>query len=50
MAMFLIINKQISAQDEDLFEPKSSIGGYGELHYNNEKADGKDSKKVLDFH
>jgi len=50
ITILLIITSTVIAQDEDLFEPKSSIGGYGELHYNNEKADGKDAKKVLDFH
>lgn len=40
----------LSAQDE-FFEPKSTIGGYGELHYNWSKDDGADdAKKTLDFH
>jgi hypothetical protein len=34
------------AQD-DFFEPSSSIGGYGELHYN---VDQTNEKKSLDFH
>ncbi len=44
---------QISwAQDEfeHFFEPKTSVGGYGELHYNYEKIENNDPKKVLDFH
>jgi len=40
------------AQDdfEDFFEPKTTIGGYGELHYNYEKLENNYPKKVLDFH
>ncbi|MCK5345219.1 MAG: hypothetical protein KAR20_17540, partial [Candidatus Heimdallarchaeota archaeon] len=42
----------IHAQDEfeDFFEPKTSIGGYGELHYNYEKIENNDPEKILDFH
>ncbi len=42
----------ICAQDEfeDIFEPKTTIGGYGELHYNYEKTGDDKPKKVLDFH
>jgi len=50
VAIMLIINSTTFAQDDDIFEPKTTIGGYGELHYNNEKVDGKDGKKTLDFH
>ncbi len=40
----------VNAQDE-FFEPKTTIGGYGELHYNWSKPDGSDNAaKVLDFH
>lgn len=39
-----------SAQDLDFFEPKSTIGGYGELHYNQVSLGGKESTKTLDFH
>ena len=35
-----------NAQD-DFFEPTSSIGGYGELHYNNNRTS---DSKLLDFH
>jgi hypothetical protein len=40
------------AQDEfdDIFEPKTTIGGYGELHYNYEKTGNEKSKEILDFH
>lgn len=38
----------ITAQaQDDFFEPSSSLGGYGELHYNNNQT--KDTK-TLDFH
>ena len=37
---------------QDLFfEPKSNIGGYGELHWNREmNLDGKTTKNTMDFH
>jgi len=37
------------AQD-DFFEPGYSIGGYGELHYNQSKTGEEDPTKKLDFH
>jgi hypothetical protein len=42
----------VYAQDEfeDVFEPKTTVGGYGELHYNYSKPNGGPSKEVLDFH
>lgn len=40
----------LNAQD-DFFEPKTTVGGYGELHYNRSKADGTDDAiETLDFH
>ena len=39
----------ISAQDE-FFTPKTTIGGYGELHYNYVKPDVGNTTKTLDFH
>jgi len=49
--LFSILSfSSLIAQDE-FFEPKSTIGGYGELHYNWSKTDGADeAKKILDFH
>jgi hypothetical protein len=40
------------AQDEfeDMFEPKTTIGGYGELHYNYSKTGDEKPEEVLDFH
>ncbi len=34
----------------DFFEPTSTIGGYGELHYNFSKNNGEKSTRKLDFH
>lgn len=45
----LIMPNSIFGQDE-FFEPKSTIGGYGELHYNYKKNDNAKPTKVLDFH
>ena len=40
----------IFAQD-DFFEPGHTIGGYGELHWNQEmNNDGDKTKNMLDFH
>ncbi len=38
-----------SAQDE-FFEPSTTLGGYGELHYNLEDTDQSPAEKKLDFH
>ena len=38
------------AQDFDFFEPTTTVGGYGELHYNTSSKDGDSWKKQLDFH
>ncbi|MBC6414307.1 MAG: porin [Chromatiales bacterium] len=32
------------------FWDKTSMGGYGELHYNNLSVEGRDNKKEIDFH
>ena len=45
----LLLSNKTSAQ-EDFFKPKTIIGGYGELHYNNENPDIGQTKKTLDFH
>jgi len=44
MAVFFV-----NAQDE-FFQPTKSIGGYGELHYNNNVQGDVDATKKLDFH
>lgn len=38
------------AQNLDEVETTTTIGGYGELHYNNEKISDQPSKTMLDFH
>ncbi|MFC2134319.1 hypothetical protein ACFLTH_06835 [Bacteroidota bacterium] len=50
MILFISLSKLLVAQDFDFFEPKSEIGGYGELHYNQESSDGNQTTKTLDFH
>lgn len=50
MLLFTIISNFSFAQEFDFSVPKATIGGYGELHYNYEKLDGSESKKMLDFH
>lgn len=46
----LTIPAVLLAEDDEFFTPKSTIGGYGELHYNHQKNDGSDATKTLDFH
>lgn len=46
---FLFISHTIYAQF-DFFEPRTIIGGYGELHYNVKQLEGKETSKTLDFH
>lgn len=45
---FQIIN--LFAQSDGLFEPQSTLGGYGELHFNHEKAPNGAVKQAYDFH
>lgn len=47
--IFLLMNIAVSAQDE-FFEPKTTVGGYGELHYNLVKPDVGETSRTLDFH
>jgi len=46
----LLFSNPILSQDYNFFEPKLTIGGYGELHYNNEKIGDAPSKSLWDFH
>ena len=46
----LIFNYCLFPQDFDFNTSKVTIGGYGELHYNNEKTAEQDVKTMLDFH
>ncbi|MBU1100189.1 MAG: OprO/OprP family phosphate-selective porin [Bacteroidetes bacterium] len=45
----LLVNTQTFGQDE-LFSSGTSIGGYGELHYNYSKPENGNETKTLDFH
>ena len=48
--VFWVIITMTIAQDE-FFQPGSSIGGYGELHWNKAyKVDGNETLNELDFH
>jgi hypothetical protein len=38
------------AADDEFYTPTTSVGGYGELHYNYKKADGAEASRTLDFH
>lgn len=46
----ILLNTITNAQELDFFEPKTTIGGYGELHYNYMKTDPSEATKKLDFH
>lgn len=46
----ILLSKSLFAQEFEFFEPKATIGGYGELHYNNEKIGSSPSKSIWDFH
>jgi hypothetical protein len=50
LAFFCFTTSHLFSQDFDFFEPKATIGGYGELHYNYEKPEVGESRKLLDFH
>ncbi len=50
-ALFLlIIFTSTSFAQDDFFTPKTTVGGYGELHYNNNTFDTKKAEKRFDFH
>jgi len=52
MKTILIINLLFcfAAAKDEFFEPGATIGGYGELHYNNETIGDADPTTKLDFH
>lgn len=52
LSLFIILSvfTNLFAQEYDFFEAKTTIGGYGELHYNTEKAENLPSKSIWDFH
>lgn len=45
----ILISLPLVAED-DFFVPKTTVGGYGELHFNYKKAEGAEASKTLDFH
>lgn len=47
---FIFIQNISFSQDDDNFDSKASIHGYGELHYNQENRENNTAKKILDFH
>jgi len=49
LILVILMTTSLFAQD-DFFTPKTSVGGYGELHYNNNTFDTKKAEKKLDFH
>lgn len=51
----LLLASQLTAAEsfginDDFFEPKTTLGGYGELHYNSTSTEGSSPSKTLDFH
>lgn len=50
LLLTILFSHSIISQDFDFIESKVSLGGYGELHYNNQKIGAAPSKTVLDFH
>lgn len=54
MKLFIVLMFSVStltiAQDLDFFTPTTTLGGYGELHYNYEKPEFGTSTQKLDFH
>lgn len=46
----ILLYTKANAQELEFFEPKTTIGGYGELHYNYVKAESSEATKKLDFH
>ncbi len=50
LLLLLLFSSAALAQDDLFFEPTTTIGGYGELHYNAVTPDGGETNKTLDFH
>ena len=49
MAIFMA-HPVFSQEMEDFFEPKTTLGGYGDIHYNYNQTESGKSSKTLDFH
>ncbi len=50
LLIYVVTYSNFSAQDDEFFEPKYSIAGYGELHFNQEKKENGMISKSIDFH
>lgn len=50
VAYLSLITFSIGLAQDDFFEPITTIGGYGELHYNYKKVGDEDPSRVTDFH
>ncbi len=50
LVLLLVFASTLFAQNDEFFEKKSSISGYGELHYNHEENPAGNIKQTLDFH
>tara|TARA_Y100000588_G_scaffold209987_2_gene223879 strand:+ start:676 stop:1746 length:1071 start_codon:yes stop_codon:yes gene_type:complete len=49
--LFALLTATLAMAQDEFFEPGSSIGGYGELHWNQAwDVDGNKTKNTLDFH
>ena len=49
--LFVLLTATLAVAQDEFFEPGSSIGGYGELHWNQAwDVDGNKTKNTLDFH
>ncbi|MBP7542865.1 MAG: hypothetical protein KA747_04590, partial [Ignavibacteriaceae bacterium] len=49
LLIFIFAILTVNAQD-DFFTPTTTVGGYGELHYNNNTFTSKKAEKKMDFH
>ena len=48
--LFVMIMAMVTMAQDDFFQPSYTIGGYGELHYNQSKTGDEDPTNKLDFH
>lgn len=50
LTLIISTHQSLLAQELEFFEPKTTVGAYGELHYNNEKIGNAPTKSIWDFH
>lgn len=50
IALALLFAGSTFAQLDDFFEPKTTLGGYGDFHYNYSKPESGDATQIFDFH